>query len=76
MTQSIAFIRCDNKKKANKIKSVLEHPLYVFINNICRYGNFNNIRILQNFPYCDNKEKVYETFKITTEEQNFINNNM
>ena len=76
MTQSIAFIRCDNKKKANKIKSVLEHPLYVFINNICRYGNFNNIRILQNFPYCDNKEKIYETFKITTEEQNFINNNM
>ena len=76
MTQSIAFIRCDNKKKANKIKSVLEHPLYVFINNICRYGNFNNIRILQNFPYCDNKEKIYETFKITIEEQNFINNNM
>lgn len=76
MTQSIAFIRCDNKKKANKIKTVLEHPLYVFINNICRYGNFNNIRILQNFPYCDNKEKIYETFKITTEEQNFINNNM
>tara|TARA_B100001093_G_scaffold493944_1_gene536765 strand:- start:6182 stop:7444 length:1263 start_codon:yes stop_codon:yes gene_type:complete len=76
MTQSIAFIRCDNKKKADKIKSVLEHPLYVFINNICRYGNFNNIRILQNFPYCDNKEKIYETFKITIEEQNFINNNM
>ncbi len=54
MTQSIAFIRCENEIVARQIKEVLEHPLYKFINNICRYGNFNNIRILQNFPHCDN----------------------
>lgn len=37
----------------------MNHPMYKFINNICRYGNFNNVRILQNFPYCDD---VYNIF--------------
>jgi len=58
MTQSIAFIRCDNKEikhyklmvQAKKYKLLLEHPLYIFLNNICRFGNFNNVRILQLFP--------------------------
>lgn len=58
MTQSIAFIRCDNKEikhyklmvQAKKYKLLLEHPLYKFLNNICRFGNFNNVRILQLFP--------------------------
>ena len=75
MTQSIVFIRCTNKKEADNICAVLNHPLYIFINNICRYGNFNNIRILQNFPYCDNKENVYELFNITDNEKKFIENN-
>ena len=52
------------------------HPMYRFINNICRYGNFNNIRILQNFPKCMNYKKVYETFDITKEEQEFIEKNL
>jgi methylase of polypeptide subunit release factors len=47
MTQSIVFIICDNNNQAQQFKMILEHPLYVFINNICRWGNFNNIRILQ-----------------------------
>jgi SAM-dependent methyltransferase len=50
MTQSIAFIRCKTEDEARKTKEVLDHPLYAFINNICRWGNFNNIRILQRFP--------------------------
>ena len=76
MTQSIAFVRCKNKKQAEKIQKILMHPMYRFINNICRYGNFNNIRILQNFPKCMNYKKVYETFDITKEEQEFIEKNL
>ena len=76
MTQSIAFIRCKNKTEANKINRVLSHPLYKFVNDICRYGNFNNIRILQHFPYCDNMKEVYSSFGITEEEQKFIEANV
>ena len=72
MTQSIAFIQCDDQAHAQQISHILSHPLYVFINNICRYGNFNNIRILQHFPYCTDYDKVYETFHITPEEAQFI----
>ena len=75
MTQSIAFIMCKNKNDAEQISTVLNHPLYKFINNICRYGNFNNIRILQSFPYCANLEDVYTNFNITTEEIQFIETN-
>tara|TARA_B110000879_G_C11166282_1_gene511393 strand:+ start:1410 stop:2690 length:1281 start_codon:yes stop_codon:yes gene_type:complete len=79
MTQSIVFIRCSSEEQANKIKRVLEHPLYVFINNLCRWGNFNNIRILQNFPIPDVDDnndinEIYNHFNITDEEIQFINN--
>ena len=53
MTQSIAFIRCKTKKEAEKVHRELQHPLFVFLNNITRYGNFNNIRVLQHFPCLD-----------------------
>jgi len=72
MTQSIAFIRCENKERAILISKVLMHPLYQFINNICRWGNFNNIRVLQSLPFCDKFEDVYSTFNITEEERTFI----
>lgn len=74
MTQSIAFIRCSSKEEAERIKEVLMHPLYIFINNICRWGNFNNIRILQQFPVPDNKEDIFSSFDITEEEKNIIIN--
>lgn len=76
MTQSIAFIMCKDENEAKNISTILNHPLYKFINNICRYGNFNNIRILQKFPYCDNYEKVYKNFNLTEEEINFIKSNI
>ena len=76
MTQSIAFIMCKNEREAQKINKVLNHPMYKFINNICRYGNFNNIRILQKFPYCDNYDDVYKNFGITKEEIKFIETNL
>jgi len=75
MTQSIAFIKCKDEEEANNINTVLNHPLYKFINNICRYGNFNNIRILQSFPYCDNFNSVYHEFDLTAEEAGFIETN-
>lgn len=71
MTQSIAFIICKNKSEAEKIKNILEHPLYIFLNNICRWGNFNNIRILQKFPKCIQRD-VFSYFKINKKEKELI----
>ena len=72
MTQSIVFIRCKNLEEAKLITKILQHPLYVFINNICRWGNFNNIRILQSFPYYNNYENIYNYFNITDIEKKII----
>jgi hypothetical protein len=80
MTQSIAFILCKNEEDAENQKQLLEHLLYIFINNICRWGNFNNIRILQSFPIpkinIKNNESVYNYFGITDEEIQFIEDNI
>lgn len=76
MTQSIAFIRCDCENTALATKSVLDHPLYVFLNNVCRWGNFNNVRILQRFPYCDSHSDVYAKFGITDDEKCVIENGL
>jgi hypothetical protein len=48
------------------------HPLYVFINNICRWGNFNNVRILQRFPVPVDDNNIYKCFDISQEEQDMI----
>jgi hypothetical protein len=65
MTQSIAFVRCNDKQEAEKIKTELDNGVFKFINNVTRYGNFNNIRILQSFPLLD-------SFKLSKEEMEFI----
>jgi adenine-specific DNA-methyltransferase len=77
MTQSIAFILCSNLNQAKRYVQLLQHPLYVFINNICRWGNFNNIRILQRFPlpvlnYTGCHRELYNHFDITEDEINYI----
>lgn len=77
MTQSIVFIMCSNEHQAKKYLKILQHPLYVFLNNICRWGNFNNIRILQSFPmptieYSGNHQELYDYFNITKEEKDYI----
>jgi adenine-specific DNA-methyltransferase len=74
MTQSIAFIRCKSEEEANHISDALSNNLFRFINNICRWGNFNCVRILQRFPVVKNKDNIYNEFNITKEEQEFINN--
>ena len=59
---------------------ILQHPIYVFINNICRYGNFNNIKILKSFPipeieYSGDPQEIYDYFKITEDEIEYVNMN-
>jgi len=81
MTQSIVFIICSNEEQAKKYLEILLHPLYIFINNICRWGNFNNIRILQSFPiptieYSGNHQEIYDYFNITKEEIEYICTNL
>jgi len=70
MTQSIAFIQCVNEDQAKQYVEILQHPLYVFINNICRWGNFNNIRILQHFPIPTGD--ILEFFHLTEEEISYL----
>lgn len=67
MTQSIAFIRVASEEEARATAARLSHPLYVFLNNACRYGNFNNIRVLQRFPVCHTGDP-YKEFGLTPEE--------
>ena len=67
MTQSVAFILCKNKVEATIIKKKLDNEIFIFLNNITRYGNFNNIRVLQHFP-------LLGEFKLTSKEELFIHN--
>ena len=81
MTQSIVFILCSSEEEARRYLQILQHPLYVFINNICRWGNFNNIRILQSFPipsieYSGNPQELYDHFGITKEEIKYMDDNL
>lgn len=70
-TQSIAFIMENSKEEADITSNSLAHPLYVFLNNICRYGNFNNIRVLQKFPK-NKTNDIFNEFKLNIEEINLI----
>lgn len=72
MTQSIVFIRCKSKKEAEKTKKILEHPVYIFINNICRWANYNNIRILQRFSIPKDSNDIFKFFEISEEEKELI----
>lgn len=76
MTQSIAFILCEDKKQAEMFMRILNHPLYKFINDICRWGNFNNIKILKSFPVpkvqYTNEKDIFEYFGITKKEISII----
>lgn len=75
MTQSIAFIMCEDLQVAQTFKTILEHELYVFINNICRWGNFNNVRILQRFPIPTLYDNIYKSFNINQNEILYVKNN-
>ena len=76
MTQSIAFIRTSSKDEAINICNILNDSLYVFINNITRFGNFNNIRILQMLPMCPVGVNPKEYFKLSKDEIDCIDSFM
>ena len=65
MTQSIAFILCDNEEEAIRINEELQQPVYKMIVALTRYGNFNNIRILQNMT-------VFNKLNLTKEENEIV----
>lgn len=54
MTQSVAFVRCQSEREAIRVKRELDNPIYRALNNLTRYGNFNNIRVLQRLPVLSN----------------------
>ena len=57
--------KCENKMEANRIKKELESEIFKFIVNITRYGNFNNIRVLQNLS-------ILNSFELNNREQKII----
>ncbi len=75
MTQSVAYIRCENEKKAKEIKNELDNEIFVFLNNITRYGNFNNIRVLQQLPLLEFIKLDENELKFVEEFNNLYYNN-
>lgn len=67
MTQSIAFILCNNEDEAKRICEEISKPVYKTIIDLTRYGNFNNQRILQHLS-------IYNSFTLTPEEEEYVNN--
>ncbi|AGE54560.1 adenine-specific methyltransferase [Paramecium bursaria Chlorella virus KS1B] len=47
MTQSVAFVRCENEEQAKEVKEFLDSLAVRFVVAVTRYGNFTNIRVLQ-----------------------------
>ena len=72
MTQSIMFIRCKSKSEADRINTILQHPLYKFLNDICRWGNFNNIRVVQRFPIPSVPDDIQTSFELTANELELV----
>ena len=66
MTQSVAFVRCRSKAEAERVKRELDHPVFRALNNLTRYGNFNNIRVLQRLP-------VLSHVRLTMQETALVN---
>jgi SAM-dependent methyltransferase len=50
MTQAVMYVLCGSVAEAECLSAQLSHPIFVFLNNICRWGKFNNIRVIQSFP--------------------------
>ena len=64
MTQSVAFVRCDNEDQAKKAKVFLDSLAVRFVIAVTRYGNFANIRVLQ---------KLSSNVEFTQEEIEYMN---
>lgn len=53
MTQSVAFVRCGDDEQSQRIKKTLDSIPVAFAVSITRYGNFTNIRVLQQLSVRD-----------------------
>lgn len=73
-THAQLYILTNNKKYVD----VLNSKLYQFIFTICKWSGFNSLSIFKNIPYIEDgslsDEKLYHLFKLTKDEQSFINN--
>ena len=49
VTQSVAFVRCETEIDANNLKTILDRSIYKKLNDLHRFGNFNNLTILSKF---------------------------
>lgn len=67
MTQSIAFILCNNEEECKIIQQELSQPVYRFVIELTRYGNFNNQRVMQHLT-------KYSLIELTQEEKDYIDN--
>jgi len=65
MTQSIAFVLCKDDEESARILQELELPMYKFVIELTRYGNFNNQRVLQHLT-------KRHLVSLTAEEEQFI----
>ena len=72
-TEAQLYIVTNNKKYVD----VLNSKLYQFIFTICKWSGFNSLSIFKNIPYIEDgslsDEKLYHLFKLTKDEQSFIN---
>jgi hypothetical protein len=80
MTQAVMFVLCGSVSEAECLCAQLMHPLFVFLNNICRWGKFNNIRMVQSFPRIPmgvvDERGIFDYFGLTDSERVFVLMNM
>jgi hypothetical protein len=80
MTQAVLYVLCGTVAEAECLCAQLRHPLFVFLNNICRWGKFNNIRVIQSFPEIPttivDEEGVYAFFGLDASEIAFVRENV
>jgi len=77
VTQGTAYVIVNTQKEAETLQSVLLLKLYRFVANICRWGNWNQERLLGMLPSVDlshswTDEELYKYFNLTTEEITLI----
>ena len=76
MTQAVMYVLCGSVSEAECLCAQLMHPLFVFLNNICRWGKFNNIRVVQSFPRIPmglvDERGVFDYFGLTDSERVFV----
>lgn len=74
VTQACVYVVVSSKREAEQLKKVLMSKLYRFIARICRWGNWNNERLIGMFPYVDlsrswNDEKLMDYFGLSPKEK-------